>query len=109
MKRTAVTANTHALREMLRNSGDTRIQTSGSRNTALRGAVAGTDHNVTRVLAPPLQSLQTQQPRTISDLAPSASCASGAKSSGCIGSSAQLSYLSMKVGYTESRIILGPD
>ena len=51
MKRTAVTANTHALREMLRNSGDTRIQTSGPRNTALRGAVAGTDHYVTRVLA----------------------------------------------------------
>jgi hypothetical protein len=54
MKRTAVTANNHALREMLRNSGDTRIQTSGSRNTAVRGAVAGTDHYVTRVLAPPL-------------------------------------------------------
>jgi hypothetical protein len=44
MKRTAVTANNHALREMLRNSGDTRIQTSGYRNTALRGGVAGTDH-----------------------------------------------------------------
>jgi hypothetical protein len=78
MKGTAVTANNHALREMLRNSGDTRIQTSGSRNTAVRGAVAGTDHYVTRVL----QSRQTQQPRTISDLARSAWCASGAKSSG---------------------------
>jgi hypothetical protein len=78
MKRTAGTADTHALREMLRNSGDTRIQTSGSRNTALRGVVAGTDHYVTRVL----QSRQTHQPRTISDLARSAWCASGAKSSG---------------------------
>jgi hypothetical protein len=82
MKRTAGTADTHALREMLRNSGDTRIQTSGSRNTEVRGAVAGTDHYVTRVLAPPLQSRQTHQPRTISDLARSAWCASGAKSSG---------------------------
>jgi hypothetical protein len=54
MKRTAVTANTLALREeMLRNSGDTRIQTSGPRNKALRGVVAGTYHYVTRVLAPP--------------------------------------------------------
>jgi hypothetical protein len=79
MKRTAGTADTHALREMLRNSGpNTRIQTSGSRNTALHGVVAGTDHYVTRVL----QSRQTQQPRTISDLARSAWCASGAKSSG---------------------------
>jgi hypothetical protein len=68
MKRTAGTADTHALREMLRNSGDTRIQTSGSRNTALCGVLAGTDHYVTRVL----QSRQTQQPRTISDLARSA-------------------------------------
>ena len=106
MKRTAVTANTHALREMLRNSGDTRIQTSGPRNTALRGAVAETDHYVN---ACPCNRVRRSNRVQFRIWRRRRRVPQEPNPLGCISCSAQLSYLSMKVGYTESRIILGPD